>query len=298
MDFINKEFNQYLRYEMNLSQNSIDAYNHDIDLFFKVTPKSYSDVTIGDIIKFMTYLREKKYSIDSINRILSGISTFFDYLMFEKKVTRNPIDFIDRPKKWGRLPKLLDFQDVEALINAPLENTNKGFRDKIIIEMLYSTGARVTEISNMKISDLDLDRGVVKIYGKGSKYRYAPIYETLLFKLKKYMDIRKQYFVKGKDEGFLFLNRYGRKLSRISIWHIIKYYCSIAHIEKNVSPHTIRHSFATHLLTNGADLRTIQIFLGHSSLNTTEIYTHLDDDNLRKTLLQNHPRFNVKRDHN
>jgi integrase/recombinase XerD len=293
---VDNSFVRYLKYEMNLSSNTIQAYNHDVGLFFRVIDKNYLDLTVKDIINFMIYLRENNYSIDSINRILSGLSTYFDYLIFENKLLRNPIDFIDRPKNWGRLPKLLDFQEVEALINAPVETTKKGFRDKIIIEMLYSSGARVSEISNMKVSDVDLDRGVVKIYGKGSKHRYAPIYESLLFRLKKYMDIRKGIFVKGRDEGFLFLNKYGRKLSRISIWHIIKHYCSVAHIEKNVSPHTIRHSFATHLLTNGADLRTIQIFLGHSNINTTEIYTHLNDDNLRKTLLMNHPRFNIKRD--
>lgn len=298
MNSIDKVFNQYLKYEANLSRNSIEAYNHDVHLFFSVIDKNYSDVTVRDIIHFMTYLREKKYSIESINRILSGLSAYFDCLIFNKKLQMNPVDFIDRPKKWEKLPKLLDFKEVEALINAPSENTYKGFRDKIILEMLYSTGARVTEISNIKISDIDMDRGVVKIYGKGSKYRFAPIYESLLFKLKDYMDVRRQYFVKGRDEGFLFLNKYGKRLSRVSIWHIIKYYCSVAHIKKNVSPHTIRHSFATHLLTNGADLRTIQIFLGHSSLNTTEIYTHLDDDNLRNTLLQHHPRFNTKRDNN
>lgn len=293
---IDNKFDHYLRYEINLSHNTVQAYKHDVNLFFTVMNKTINDITVNDIIRFMTYLRENNYSIDSINRVLSGLSTYFDYLIFEKKLLRNPIDFIDRPKKWERLPKLLDFQEVEALINAPIETTNKGFRDKIIIEMLYSTGARVSEISNMKVSDFDLDRGVVKICGKGSKYRYAPIYEALLFKLKKYLVVRKEHFVKGRDEGFLFLNKYGRKLSRISIWHIIKHYCAVACIEKNVSPHTIRHSFATHLLTNGADLRTIQIFLGHSNINTTEIYTHLNDDNLRRTLLLNHPRFNIKRD--
>jgi integrase/recombinase XerD len=296
MHIADKLFNQYLKYEAGLSQNSVEAYNNDINLFFKFNHKNYLDINVSDIILFMTHLREEEYSIDSINRIWSGLSAYFDYLIFNRTLQKNPVDFIDRPKKWEKLPKLLDFKEVEALIEAPLENTHKGFRDKIVIEMLYSTGARVTEVSNIKISDIDMDRGVVKIYGKGSKYRFAPLYESLLFKLKNYLDVRRQYFVKGRDEGFLFLNKYGKKLSRISIWHIIKYYCSVAHIEKNVSPHTIRHSFATHLLTNGADLRTIQIFLGHSSLSTTEIYTHLDDGNLRKTLLQNHPRFNNKRD--
>jgi integrase/recombinase XerD len=298
MNDLYKGFNQYLKYELNLSLNSIKAYNHDVNLFFSVIDKNPSEIGISDILSFMSYLRSKDYSIDSINRILSGVSTYFDYLVFEKGIQKNPIDFIDRPKKWERLPKLLDFKEVEALINAPLESNPKGFRDKILLEMLYSTGVRVSELSDIKVNDIDMDRGVVKVFGKGSKYRFAPIYGSLLFKLKSYMNVRRENFVKGRDEGFLFLNKYGKKLSRVSIWHIVKHYCSVAQIKKNVSPHTIRHSFATHLLTNGADLRTIQLFLGHSSINTTEIYTHLDDDNLRKTLLENHPGFRKKRDNN
>jgi integrase/recombinase XerD len=176
MHIADKLFNQYLKYEAGLSQNSVEAYNNDINLFFKFNHKNYLDINVSDIILFMTHLREEEYSIDSINRILSGLSAYFDYLIFNSTLQKNPVDFIDRPKKWEKLPKLLDFKEVEALIEAPLENTHKGFRDKIVIEMLYSTGARVTEVSNIKISDIDMDRGVVKIYGKGSKYRFAPLY--------------------------------------------------------------------------------------------------------------------------
>jgi integrase/recombinase XerD len=264
---------------------------NDVDSFFNYINKEPSLVTVVDIVNFMSYLRNNSYSIESINRKLSGISVFFDFLIVEKEVKENPVILITRPKKWDKLPTFLDFNEVDSLLKQPNENTSTGLRDKVMLETLYATGVRVSELTKIKLDNLDLERGIIKVLGKGSKYRYVPLYEKLTSKMKEYLQIRKLNFIKLKDEGFLFLNRSGKVLSRVSVWITIKKYCKLAGITKNVSPHTLRHSFATHLLTNGADLRTIQIFLGHSSLNTTQIYTHLTDDNLRNTLLLNHPRF-------
>lgn len=263
-------------------------------MFADFLEKDLLFVNSNDIIEFIYYLRENRYSNESINRILSGLTTFFDYLLVEKNIDENPVIKISRPKNWEKLPNFLSINEVEKLINIPNTKKPLGFRDKIIIETLYATGARVSEVSNMRVIDLDLERGIIRVVGKGSKYRYVPLYENLCAHIKDYLVVRRDYLVKNRDDGYLFLNRFGTKLSRVSIWNIIKDYCYKAGIRKNITPHTLRHSFATHLLSGGADLRSIQIFLGHSSLNTTQVYTHLNDDNLRNALMENHPRFKRK----
>jgi integrase/recombinase XerD len=182
---------------------------------------------------------------------------------------------------------------VEKLISSPDISSPYGFRNKVIIEMLYSTGMRISELINIKIPDMDMKRGILKVTGKGNKQRIVPVYDSLKKLIEDYLKIRLEYFVKNRDNGYLFLNKFGNKLTRNYCWMMIKKYSEEAGI-KNISPHGIRHSFATHLLTNGADLRTIQIFLGHSSISTTEIYTHVTDDKMRNVLTNIHPRFNKK----
>jgi integrase/recombinase XerD len=239
----------------------------------------------------MTFLRENNYSIETILRRLSGISAYYDYLIQEKQLKDNPLEPITKPIKWTKLPNFLDFADIEKLLDAPDISTPFGFRDKLILEFFYSTGMRVSELTNIKINDLDMKRGILKVTGKGSKERIVPIYQSLMMLVEEYLPIRLEYLVKSRDNGFIFLNKYGNKLTRVYIWMIVKKYAEKAGI-KEISPHSLRHSFATHLLTNGADLRTIQLFLGHSSISTTEIYTHVTDDGMRNVLKNIHPRFN------
>jgi len=288
------DYRNYLRMERNFSENSISAYLHDIKMLMEFTDKSYLEIGLNDIIGFMTFLRQHGYSVESILRILSGISSFFDFLLQEKIVAVNPINAIQKPKKWSRIPKFLDFKEIELLLAAPDVNSPYGMRDKVILEVLYSTGVRVSELVNSTINNIDLKRGVVKVIGKGRKDRFVPLYTGLSDIIEDYLKIRSFYFVKGKDNGYLFLNKNGGKLSRVSFWNIIKKYCAAAGIKKNVSPHSLRHSFATHLLTNGADLRTIQIFLGHADISTTEVYTHVNDDKKREVLMNSHPRFSKR----
>jgi len=286
-----KKFIGYLKYELGLSNNSVSAYTHDINMLVKFKNKEPEAITTIEIVEFMSFMRVQNYSVESILRIISGISIFFDYMVMEKVMAKNPASIISRPKKWEKLPTFLNFEEIEKLIAQPDINTPYGYRDRLIMETLYSTGMRVSEISSLKTSDIDLKRGIAKVMGKGGKYRFTPLYSTLTEMLKDYTYIRKNFFLKKKDSGHLFLNRFGGQISRVSIWSIIKKWCKKAEIDKNISPHTLRHSFATHLLTNGADLRTIQLFLGHSDLNTTQIYTHITDENARNVLIQSHPRF-------
>lgn len=288
-DDLIKKFQNFMKYDLSLANNSIEAYTRDI-LEFSLYTKDYN-LTPSDIVGYMAHLRKKGLSIESILRNLSGVSAFYDFLIQEKLFDKNPVASISKPKKWDKLPKFLNFEEVDALINAPDKSTPAGYRDSIILKTFYSTGMRVSELVNTKVSDIDFKRGIISVVGKGSKQRFLPIYPSLLDELKQYLDIRHQYFVKGKDCGYLFLNKGSKPLTRVYCWMLIKKYCQKAGIKKDVSPHTLRHSFATHLLTNGADLRTIQLLLGHSDISTTEIYTHITDNKVRNALERFHPRF-------
>lgn len=292
MNTLIENFKQYLTIELALSKNSVAAYVSDvIDFKLFLDKNDIKDAKSIDIVNYMNDLKKRAYSIDTILRRLSGISCLYDFLIKENVVKRNPVSFVSKPKGWEKLPKFLNFDEVDKILNIFDLNSPIGYRNKVLIEFLYSTGCRVSEVLNIKISDIDLKRGFVKVLGKGSKERVVPIYEKLLDIIPDYLRIRHTYFVKNRDNGYLFLNKNGGKLSRVMCFNIIKKACKDANINKNVSPHTIRHSFATHLLTNGADLRTIQILLGHSNISTTEIYTHITDNRSRDVLKKFHPRF-------
>jgi len=293
MNTLIENFKQYLTIELSLSKNSVIAYMTDVIDFKTFLDKNdIRDAKSIDIVNYMNDLKKRNYSIETILRRLSGISSFYDFLIKEKIVEKNPVAFVSKPKGWEKLPKFLNFDEVDKILHVFDLNSPIAYRNKILIEFLYSTGCRVSEVLSIKISDIDLKRGFVKVLGKGSKERVVPIYEKLLDIIPDYLRIRHTYFVKERDNGYLFLNKNGGKLSRVMCFNIIKKACKDANINKNVSPHTIRHSFATHLLTNGADLRTIQLLLGHSNISTTEIYTHITDNRSRDVLRKFHPRFN------
>lgn len=284
------DFKNYILYESGLSSNTYRAYLDDVNGFYLFNSDIINCSSVN-IVEYMTHLRTEGYSIETILRRLSGLSSFFDFLILERKININPINSISKPAKWDKLPEFLEFSEVEQLIAAPDRLSPYGFRDLVMIETFYSTGLRVSELVGIQIPNIDMRRGILKVTGKGSKQRIVPLYDSLQGLIEEYLIIRNEHFVKVKDNGFLFLNRSGEKLSRTYCWMMIKKYCKKAGIAKNVSPHTLRHSFATHLLTNGADLRTIQMFLGHSSISTTEIYTHVTDDGMRNVLSNIHPRF-------
>ncbi len=288
------EFKQYLRFELGMSDNSVISYMSDLEAFVKVYKKDIKNVEPADIVSFMSYMRKHNQTIETILRRLSGLSQYFDFLIIEKELKSNPVEFIAKPRQWHKLPDFLDFDEVEKLISEDDLSNSIKIRDQLIMETLYATGMRVSELISVKLKDIDFKRGIIKVTGKGSKQRIVPLYPTIMEKLENYLPLRQEYFVKNSDEGYLFLNQHGKKLTRQHIWNIVKEKCKKNNITKHVSPHTLRHSFATHMLSNGADLRTLQIFLGHSNISTTEIYTHVTDDDKRKTIINFHPRYHKK----
>ncbi len=242
----------------------------------------------------MAYMRREGLSLETILRRLSGLSQFYDFMLVEKLVKVNPVEFIAKPKRWQKLPSFLEFDEVDKILQTADKSTPKGYRDTLMLEMLYASGMRVSELINIKIRDIDFKRGIIKVIGKGSKERIVPIYTALIDDIENYLIIRQEYFVKGSDSGYLFLNRMGGMLTRQYVWSWVREVCEQAGIKKHVSPHTLRHCFATHILSGGADLRTIQLFLGHANISTTEIYTHVTDMDKRKTITNFHPRYNRK----
>lgn len=289
-----KAFKQFLRLELGMAENSVDAYVSDVSALAAFYGKDISGISPENVVSFMAFMRREGMSIETILRRLSGISQYYDFQIVERKLKVNPIEFISKPKRWQKLPDFLDFDEVEKILAAGDKSAPKDYRDSMMLETLYASGMRVSELISVKIADIDFKRGIIKVTGKGSKQRIVPIYDSLLEKIKDYLIIRNEYFVKERDEGFLFLNHNGGPLSRQHVWLWVKEACLRAGVKKNVSPHTLRHSFATHLLCGGADLRTIQIFLGHSNISTTEIYTHVSDNDKRNVLSAFHPRYRRK----
>ncbi|NJM78795.1 MAG: site-specific tyrosine recombinase XerD [Flavobacterium sp.] len=290
-----KEYQNYLKLERGLSKNTIENYSFDIDklvLFLEErsiseTPISITEVTIQQFI----YELSSKFNARSQSRIISGLKSFFNYLVFEDYRNDTPMELIEVPKTGRKLPDTLSIEEIDALINAIDLSTFEGERNRAILETLYSCGLRVSELVSLKISDLFFDEGFVKITGKGNKQRFVPIGKTT----EKYIVIykthsRSQLTVQKGYEDTLFLNRRGKQLTRAMIFTIIKDLALKINLNKVISPHTFRHSFATHLLENGADLRSIQLMLGHESITTTEVYMHLDRKFLAEVLNNYHPR--------
>lgn len=290
-----KDYQSYLRIERGLSKNTIENYGFDIErlcLFLdgnkmEVSPLKITDETIQQFI----YQVSKEVNPRSQARIISGLKSFFNYLVFEDYRTDNPLELIETPKTGRKLPDTLAVQEIDALIAAIDLSSNEGERNRAMLETLYGCGLRVSELVSLKISDLFFDEGFVKITGKGNKERFVPIGKLTQKYIEIYQnEIRGNLTIKKGFEDTLFLNRRGNQLTRAMIFTIIKDLAVKIGLKKNISPHTLRHSFATHLLENGADLRSIQLMLGHESITTTEIYVHLDRSFLKEVLHSFHPR--------
>lgn len=290
-------FKNYLQLEKSLSDNSTEAYLRDLDkliqfLEIKKTLKSPASVTLQDLHFFMHWIGELEMTATSQARIISGIKAFYKYCLLENIVEEDPSILLDAPKTKRALPDVLSFDEIENIIAQIDLSKPEGTRNKAIIETLYSCGLRVSELVNLRISQLYTDVGYVRVTGKGNKERLVPIGSSAVKYINIYKDTtRHQIDVKSGNEDILFLSKQGRKLTRVMIFLIIKTLTEKAGITKTVSPHTFRHSFATHLIEGGANLRAVQEMLGHESITTTEIYTHLDKEFLRKTLQQFHPSF-------
>ncbi len=291
-----RQFRHYLTLERSLSANSIEAYTRDVqklaDYVGKEFPsKSPLELELEHLRKFVTVLAKLEISPYSQARIISGIKAFYRFLMYEDRITEDPAQLLEAPKLGRKLPDTLSFAEIEALLAAIPLGESEGHRNRAMIEMLYSSGLRVSELVELKKSQIFADVGFLKVVGKGNKERLVPVGRAALHYLKLYDEhVRSQQVPAKGQEEFVFLNRRGQKLTRVMVFLIIKKTAEKAGIQKNISPHTFRHSFATHLIEGGADLRAVQEMLGHESITTTEIYTHLDRDYLRQVLTEFHPR--------
>ena len=296
-DSYKKGYKAWLRLEKSLSDNSVEAYLHDVEkltgyLQANGMMKSPSEIELKDLQQFVKWVGELGMSATSQARIISGIRSFYKYCLLEQLTKTDPSTLLEAPKTRRKLPDVLSFEEIVSVMAVLDQSTPDGGRNKAILETMYSSGLRVTEVVNLKISCLYLDVGFIRVIGKGDKERLVPIGGDAVKYIKIYKEnIRIHQSVQTGFEDILFLNKAGRNLSRVMIFYIIKNAALKAGITKNISPHTFRHSFATHLVEGGADLRAVQEMLGHESITTTEIYTHLDRDFLRDTLQRFHPAF-------
>lgn len=290
------QFKNYLRLERGLSENSVQAYLRDVDklrqfVYLMGQSKSPAQIKMSFIRNFLKYLNELGVAETSQARILSGLKAFFRFLLLEELIEQDPSELIESPRLGRKLPDVLSYEEIEQILLVIDLSKAEGARNRAMLEVLYSSGLRVSELIGLKISNLFLNQGFLKILGKGNKERFVPIGREASKYVQIYLaHIRPTVPVKPKQEDFVFLNRRGSHLSRVMVFKIIKELVLLAGISKNVSPHTFRHSFATHLVEGGADLRAVQEMLGHESITTTEIYTHLDSTYLQQTIREYHPR--------
>ena len=292
-----KGYKAWLQLEKSLSENSVEAYLRDIDKLTQFLEASRSikapeAIELKDLQAFLQWIGQLGLEPASQARVLSGIRSFYKYCYIEQIVKKDPTTLLESPKLKRALPDILSFEEIEAIIGQIDLSKPEGGRNKAILETMYSCGLRVSEVVNLRISALHLDLGFIRVIGKGDKERLVPIGASAIRYIRIYQhDIRVHMPLKPGNEDILFLNRRGSKLSRVMIFLMLKELVRQAGIEKNISPHTFRHSFATHLVEGGADLRAVQEMLGHESITTTEIYTHLDREYLRETLHRFHPAF-------
>lgn len=290
-----ESFLNYLSVERSLSKNTIVSYRRDLEKYIRYLKdsniNSLSQTARKNISDFMFGLKDAGLSAVSIARNLAAIKVLYRFLVRERILTTDPSSLLDSPKLWKKIPDVLSGPEVEALLEAPDLKTARGLRDKAILELMYATGLRVSEAVNLKIQDVHFDAGFLRCIGKGSKERIVPLGKESIQAIKKYLEEARPKLARpGREDAFLFLSRLGKKISRQSFWKLVKHYAKRARIKKNIRPHTLRHSFATHLLERGADLRSVQEMLGHADISTTQIYTHIDKNRLKMIHKNFHPR--------
>ncbi|HPT01183.1 MAG TPA: site-specific tyrosine recombinase XerD [Bacteroidales bacterium] len=302
-DSFKNGFAAFLKLEKSLSPNSVEAYLHDIDKFTVYLEdsgisKNPSAITIDELQDFVKWLNVNNMNARSQMRIISGLRAFYKYLLLENLSDQNPTELLDLPKIARKLPDVLSVKDIEKIIDAIDRSKPQGERNRAIIETLYGCGLRVSELINLKISNIYFNEGYIRVTGKGDKERLVPIGKKALDQITLYLQTcRVHQTIRKGFEDHLFLNNRGAKLTRVMVFTIIKELVEMAGIRKNVSPHTLRHSFATHLVEGGADLRAVQEMLGHASIITTEIYTHLNREYLREEILSHHPLYKRMQKH-
>jgi integrase/recombinase XerD len=287
-----KLFLDFLKDDKRLSDNTLQSYRRDIEQYEKYVSENkinYLKATQETIIDYMDYLREENKKESTISRSLASIRSFYQYLIRVKKIKKDPTVTIESPKIIKRVPNILTSKEVELLLDQPKDVDLKGTRDKAMLEFAYATGMRVTEMISLNLDDVKLDEGYVVCRGR-SKSRNIPLGSMSLKALKEYMDDARPYLIRNEEEDALFVNVNGTRLTRQGFWKIVKYYKEQAHIEKDITPHVLRHSFATHLLQNGADLKAIQTMLGHSDISSTQVYMQFQDPGIKNEYKKAHPR--------
>ena len=295
-DDILSKYKVYLRLEKSLSDNTVSAYLADISKLFQFLKDEQIhplDVTLDNLETFSANLRDLGIQPRSQARILSGIRSFYHYLILEDYLQADPSELLESPQIGLHLPEILTLEEIDTLIESIDLSTNEGQRNRTILETLYSCGLRVSELCNLKLSDLYLEEGFIKVEGKGSKQRLIPISPRAIRELQLYFLDRNQISIKKDYEDYVFISKRGKNISRITVFHVIKTLAEAIGMKKTISPHTFRHSFATHLLEGGGNLRAIQCMLGHESIGTTEIYTHIDKNRLRSEIIEHHPRNKI-----
>lgn len=291
-----KDYQSFLKIEKSLSENSILAYIRDYEkltqfLEYVGSEKKPTEITLKDLQEMIRWISEMGIAARSQARIISGIRNFFEYLVIEDEIKQDPTELLELPKIGKKLPEVLDKEEIDDLLNAVDLSKNEGHRNRAMLETLYSCGLRVSELVNLKITNIYFEEGFIRVIGKGNKERLVPVSSTVEKEINLYKDFtRVHQEIQPGHEDILFLNRRGAKLTRIMIYTIIQQLAQKIRLRKSISPHTFRHSFATHLVEGGANLRAIQEMLGHESISTTEIYTHLSNDLLREAIISYHPR--------
>ena len=290
-------FKSYLMLERALSENSVEAYIHDVNKlveFLEIKAYEYSptEISLNHLEEFIMWINELGLGARSQARIISGLKAFYKYLLVEDLMDTVPTELLEGPRLERKIPDVLNYEDIQKMLDSIDLSEAHGVRNRAMLETLYASGLRVSELINLKLTNVYFDIGLIRVIGKGDKERIVPIGEDAIKRIQLYIEgvRRSQMNIHPEDGNIVFLNRRGKKLSRVMVFMIVKEAARNAGIAKNVSPHTFRHSFATHLIEGGADLRAVQDMLGHESIVTTEIYTHLDTDYLRETILNFHPR--------
>ena len=294
IDLLLQRFLDYITVERGLSAHTIAAYGRDLAQFSSFLVErgidDAQDIDEDCLIGYLELLNKEKYNSTSVARKISSVRSFIKFLCAEKEVDKSPLDVIATARNPKRLPKALDVQEVEGLLNAPDVRDEFGLRDRAMLETLYATGLRVSELINLRTEDVNLNMGFLRCVGKGDKERIVPLGEVAIQYITYYIDHARGILSKGERSEFLFLTKQGSPMSRVMFWKIIRKYALQAGIDKPITPHMLRHSFATHLLERGADLRSVQEMLGHVSIATTQIYTHVTRDHLREVYKESHPR--------
>lgn len=294
MQDILHDYLNYLSVERGLSKNTLESYARDLRQYLEYLKEKknieLSETTQATVIGYLLQLQVKGKATATLSRSLAAIKSYYHFLFREEKIERDPTINLDAPKQEKRLPRVLSVEDVGNLLEQPDLKTPSGIRDRAMLEVLYATGLRVSELVSLKVSDLNLEMGYIKCFGKGSKERIVPLGSVASKYVKHYLEHARKFLASSLHEDTLFLNHHGHRLTRQGFWKIIKKYAENINLEDDITPHTLRHSFATHLLENGADLRSVQEMLGHADISTTQIYTHLTKNKIKEVYEKTHPR--------